>query len=212
MDQQQYISNLRPEMLKYLPEHSTKVMEMGCGDGTFASSMMKDGREVWGIEMDQKRAAIAKPKITKLIEGDLVDLISTIPTNYFDCIFFNDVLEHLLEPGDVLQKIIPLLKKDGLVISSIPNFRYVGNLQEILLQKDFRYKTSGILDKTHFRFFTQKSIIRMFNEAGFDVIKTEGIRPTYSWKVKLFSNLSFGLFSDIRFLQFATVAKPKFHE
>jgi 2-polyprenyl-3-methyl-5-hydroxy-6-metoxy-1,4-benzoquinol methylase len=212
MSYQQYFSTPRPEMLKFIPENSTKFLDIGCGDGSFAASLMKKENEVWGVEIDQQRADIARPKINHLITGDFIQNIDQIPSKYFDCIFYNDVLEHLLDPCYVLKKTKPLLKPDGVVISSIPNFRYVGNLQEILIQGEFRYKEGGILDKTHLRFFTQKSILRLFNEAGYDVVSIEGIRPTNSWKLKLFSFLTFKKFSDIRFVQFATVAKQSKYE
>ena len=207
MSYQHYFSTPRQEMLKYIPDNSTKFLEVGCGDGSFAATLMSETNEVWGIEIDQQRADIAKPRINHLITGDFQENIGQIPKEYFDCIFFNDVLEHLLDPCLVLQKTKPLLKPGGVVISSIPNFRYVGNLQEILIQGEFKYKEGGILDKTHIRFFTKKSIIKLYNEAGYDVVSMEGLRPTNSWKVKLFIFLTFGKFSDIRFVQFATVAK-----
>jgi hypothetical protein len=75
------------------------------------------------------------------------------------------------------------------------------------LKKDWQYKDDGILDITHFRFFTKKSIERMFTNAGYKIVSIEGINPTGSIKVKLLGWLSFGLFADAKFMQFATVAR-----
>jgi hypothetical protein len=103
-----------------------------------------------------------------------------------------------------------LLSPAGVLVSSIPNFRYISNLiTEVLFEGEFRYKPEGgILDDTHIRFFTTKSICRMFNEQGYEVLIHEGIRPCKSWKEKLFVNLTFGFLKDARYKQFATVAKP----
>jgi len=202
-------STTRPEMRAYLPDNCTKILDIGCNDGLFAFTLMQEGREVWGLEINPQQAEKAAQKITKVITGDFDEVYDSIPKAYFDCIFFNDVLEHMLFPWDVLAKTKFLLKHGGIIISSLPNFRYAGNLVEILFKKDFEYKQSGILYTTHFRFFTMKSIARMYNETGYMIVKNEGIRPSKSWKLKLVSLLTFGFLSDIKYMQIGTVAKPK---
>lgn len=202
-------STSRPEMKAYLSENCNTILDIGCNDGQFASSLMQAGREVWGLEINPQQAEIAASKITKIIVGDFDEVYDSLPKSYFDCIYFNDVLEHMLFPWDVLAKVKHLLKSEGIVVSSLPNFRYVGNLQEIIFKRDFQYKSWGILYTTHFRFFTMKSIFRMYQNSGYDVVINEGIRPSNSWKLKLFSYLSLGFFSDIKYMQIATVAKHK---
>jgi ubiquinone/menaquinone biosynthesis C-methylase UbiE len=133
-----------------------------------------------------------------------------LPKNYFDCIIFNDVLEHMTDPWAALEFSKSLLKcqSDIYIIGSIPNFRFWGNIKEIILQKDFNYKSSGILDKLHFRFFTFKSIKRMFEECGYEIEIVKGINEEVNWKFKLLNFLLFNSINDMRFLQFAFVAKP----
>jgi 2-polyprenyl-3-methyl-5-hydroxy-6-metoxy-1,4-benzoquinol methylase len=141
--------------------------------------------------------------------GDFMTLIHELPTTYFDCIVCNDILEHFTDPFFVLTELKRYLSPGGYIVSSLPNFRYVGNLWEIVVKKDFQYKSSGILDSTHYRFFTQKSIHRMFSELGYSVVRSKGINATPSIKVKLFNALFFNHFSDIPFMQIATLAQLK---
>lgn len=203
-----YYFNKREEMLQFIPNSCKKILEVGCGDGIFAESVkIKLNAEVWGVELSNDAAKKAEKVIDKVITGDISELFNTLPDNYFDCIVFNDVLEHLADPFGLLAKITSLLKNNAYVVSSIPNVRYIGNLQDLLLKKDWQYKNDGILDITHFRFFTEKSIERMFVNAGYKIVSIEGINPTGSIKVKLLGWLSFGLFADVKFMQFATVAK-----
>ena len=204
-----YFQNLRPEMLRYIPDKATKILEVGCGEGAFSKSLIRFDRELWGIEIDNQAITKAKTVFNYTFEGDFNDIYNQLPQNYFDCVIFNDVLEHLYAPWDVVRMVKALLKDDGVLVTSIPNFRYISNLiTEILFEKEFRYKPNGgILDDTHIRFFTSKSILRMFNDQGYEVLVHEGIHPCRSWKEKLFIRLSFGLLKDARYKQFATVAK-----
>ena len=205
-----YYQNERPEMLKYIPAGAEKILEIGCGTGAFCKQLKDLGKEVWAIEINSDAAEKAKEICDKVIVGDFNETYRQLPQSYFDCIFFNDVLEHLYNPWDVLCSVKSLLSENGVVIASIPNFRYISNLiTEILFDGDFRYKPEGgILDDTHIRFFTSKSMRWMFKEQGYDILIHEGIRPSKSWKEKLFILLTFGLLRDIRYRQFATVAKP----
>ncbi|HPT14014.1 MAG TPA: class I SAM-dependent methyltransferase [Bacteroidales bacterium] len=199
----------RQEMLAFVPDSALKILEVGCGDGSFAVQLTtRKDSEIWGVEKHEYSAEIASGRLHKVISGDFESIIgSQLPVKYFDCIIFNDVLEHFHYPERVLIRIKELLVPHGFVVASIPNFRYVGNLLEILIKKDFQYKSSGILDYTHFRFFTQKSINRMFAESGYELKISKGINGTNSLKVKLFNIIILNYFSDIKFMQIGIQAQ-----
>jgi 2-polyprenyl-3-methyl-5-hydroxy-6-metoxy-1,4-benzoquinol methylase len=207
-----YIYQSRKEMLAFVPDSCKKILEVGCGDGSFSIQLKeRKGTEVWGVEMHPESASIASERLDKVICGNFLALMQSdqLPVNYFDCIVFNDVLEHFPNYDEVLQEIKKILSASAYIVTSLPNFRYVGNLWEIIIKKDFRYKTSGVLDYTHYRFFTQKSIGRIFDEAGYQVRKSYGVNGTGSFKVKLLNVLTFNFFSDIYYMQIATLAQLK---
>lgn len=199
-------------MLDFVPESCMKILEIGCGDGSFSLQLKeRKGTEIWGIEWHQESVDIATKRLDNVISGDFLKLIDSkkIPLEYFDCIILNDTLEHFPYHDEVLRKIKKLLIPNGFVVTSLPNFRNVGNLWEIMINKDFHYKPSGILDYSHFRFFTMKSIKRLFEETGYDVIRCQGINPTKSIKVKIVNILAFNFFSDIFYMHIATLARLK---
>jgi len=203
-----YYANRRPEMLPFIPENCRVILEVGCSGGLFGESLKKIRKaEVWGIEPNVEVATYAAIRLDKVITSDLSAALPDLPSGFFDCIICNDVLEHMINPEKILEDCKRLLSVQGYIISSIPNVRYIGNLVELLFKKDWKYKAGGILDHTHYRFFTQKSIIRMFTHSGYRIIKCEGINPTYSWKTRLLGPLTFGYFTDVKFLEFATVAQ-----
>ncbi|HNX88775.1 MAG TPA: class I SAM-dependent methyltransferase [Paludibacteraceae bacterium] len=206
-----YYQNQRKEMLEFIPENAKFILEVGCGEGVFSSMMSREDREIWGIEINPQSAELARKKCKQVFVGDFNEIYGQLPRNYFDCIVFNDVLEHMYAPWDVLRNVKNLLTPQGVVVSSIPNFRYISNLiTEILFQGEFRYRPEGgILDDTHIRFFTSKSILRMYQEQGYKVLKHQGINSCKSPKEKLFIRLFLGKLNDIRYKQFATVAKPE---
>lgn len=198
-------------MLQYIPDSCKTILEVGCGDGAFGTVLKsKFGAEVWGVELSKTSAEVARKVIDRVICGDFATMIDTLPQQYFDCLVFNDVLEHFIDPFSLLKGIKNLLNDGGYIVSSIPNVRYIGNLVELLIHKDWQYKSDGILDITHYRFFTKRSIARMFTNAGYDVITIEGINRTKSIKTKLLGLLTLGSFSDVDFMQIAIVARlPK---
>lgn len=206
-----YFYNPRTEMLKFIPRNAMSILEVGCGEGSFLRPLMAENREIWGVEINAEVAEKAKEVCDFVLTGSFEEVFEQLPVKHFDCIIFNDVLEHMYAPWEVLSQVKSLLSDEGVIVSSIPNFRYISNLiLEIVWKGEFRYKPEGgILDDTHIRFFTSKSIVRMYNEQGFEIVMHEGIKPCKSWKEKLFIFLSFGILKDARFKQFATVAKVR---
>lgn len=207
-----YYRNARPEMLQFLPKNFDKILDIGCGEGLFAHSIReKSNREIelWGIEPMEKQGLEAKKKLDKVLIGKSEDVLNEIPDNYFDVIFFNDVLEHLVDPYNLLKLIKSKLSNDGFIVSSIPNVRYHNTFMDLVLNKNWDYKSFGVLDKTHLRFFTKKSIVKMYENMDFEIIEHKGINRSKSIKPYLY-NIPF-LFSamDMFYPQFATVVCKK---
>lgn len=207
-----YYENPRHEMLPFVPAGARAILDIGCGAGAFAG--LVKGRsaetppEIWGIEMDPTAAALAGRNLDRVMVGDAHTILPGLPTEHFDCVVLNDVLEHLLEPGDLLARLGPALKPEAVLVASIPNVRYFFNVVDLAVHGRWDYTDEGILDRTHLRFFTRGSMIRMFQEAGFTVEQTVGINPTGSLKFKVMNLLTLGRWADMRFLQFAITARP----
>lgn len=205
-----YYTNVRHEMADLLPQNSKTVLDVGCSEGMFGSFLKNNHNiEVWGIEMMTDAGEVAKNKLDKVFIGPCENHLDSLPENYFDAIYFNDVLEHLIDPYLVLEKIKPKLTKNGVIISSIPNLRYHKVLKDLVLYKNFDYTMDGVLDKTHLRFFTTKSIVKMYKKLDFEIVIHKGINKTKSIKPYIY-NIPF-LFTamDIFYIQYATVVKKK---
>ncbi len=207
-----YYQNLRLEMLPYIPKSAKNILELGCGEGMFGSYLRENlGAKVVGIEIESKFATKAKKDLDKVYIGDAETIIKKLPAKSFDVIVANDVLEHMVDPYSVLKEAKRILKKNGVVVSSIPNMRNFHVIYHLVRHGQWEYVESGILDRTHLRFFTQKSIRNMYERLGYEVVQHEGIfeENNLPMMFKLANILARGKISDMKYVQFATVAKVK---
>ncbi|TVZ27861.1 2-polyprenyl-3-methyl-5-hydroxy-6-metoxy-1,4-benzoquinol methylase [Gillisia sp. Hel_I_86] len=203
-----YYNNQRTEMSAYLPSFANKIIDIGCGDGAFGSTLKKNANvEVWGIELMQEEAMKASKKLDKVLAGNCETLMHELPNDYFDAIYFNDVLEHMVNPYEVLKFIKSKLSPNGVIISSIPNMRHYKTFKNLVIDKKWTYTDSGTMDFTHLRFFTTKSIQEMYLNLGFEIVTHKGIQKTKSIKPYLYNIPLLFSAMDIFYLQFATVVK-----
>lgn len=206
-----YYQHNRAEMLKFIPKNAKRILEIGCGNGAFGK-LVKDNTdcEYWGVEPDVRFKNEANTNLDYFINDEFKNTLN-IPCNYFDAIVFNDVLEHMLYPEDILIICKQFLKHNGLIISSIPNIRFYTAIQEIIFNKDFPYQDSGTFDKTHFRFFTKKSIVRMFEENNFEIVVIEpiNIQIIQSRKMRVLRFILKKWLDDINVLQYVIVAHQR---
>lgn len=213
-----YFECTRPELLPFVPESARKILDVGCGAAGFSGTLKTLRKaEVWGVELNESASEIARGRLDKVFHASFGPELD-LPVNYFDCITFNDVLEHMVDPMAALQLALPLLCENGVVVASIPNIGHFPTLWRLIIRGEWDYKESGILDKTHLRFFTRSSIKKLFYQAGFGVRKIEGINKFIImekgdrklwWQYRMISWLPFPGVRDMRYLQFAVVASKK---
>jgi 2-polyprenyl-3-methyl-5-hydroxy-6-metoxy-1,4-benzoquinol methylase len=213
---EEYFEYPRSEMLQYVPLLCRRVLDVGCGIGIFGASLRKrTGCEVWGVESNAGSIQKAEQNIDKVFHGYFGSELD-LPSGYFDCIVFNDVLEHMLDPASALVFAGALLSNGGCIVASIPNIRHFPTVWKLVILGEWEYKEFGILDTTHLRFFTRSSVVRLFQGAGLVVQRIDGINPFHClepddpslWRrYSLFSWLPVPGIKDMRYQQFAIVAK-----
>lgn len=205
----EYYQKLRPEMAALLPPEAQTILDVGCGAGRFAHSLKTPGREVWGIEIHRDEGQKAAQLLDRVLIGDVCSLLTELPDARFDAIYFNDVLEHLVDPYSLLRQIQVKLRPQGVILVSLPNVRYIRNLFHLLVKKDWTYVDHGVLDRTHLRFFTLKSAQNVFRDAGLEIEAWQGIEPSQKWYLHVLNWLCLGYFADTFHLQFIFRLRPK---
>lgn len=203
----QYYAKERQELTEFLPDTFDFVLEIGCGEGGF-SYAYASARESWGIEPNKMRGARAASKLNHLFLETYQDVQNQLPDRYFDLIICNDVIEHMPDHDAFLNSIKKKITPNGAVIGSIPNVRYYRNLEHLLFEKDWQYEDKGIRDRTHLRFFTEKSLTRSIQNNGFTIDMFKGINPSKmaSLRLRLFFKalgwMTRTSYNDVRFQQF----------
>jgi len=206
----EYYDGAREDMLQYIPRAARATLDLGCGAGNFSQLVKRSvGAETWGVEISKEAAEQARRKLDTVIIADVWDALPKIPATYFDCVILFDFLEHLADPYSLMCAVKTKLTETGVMVASIPNVRYYRNLKNLVVHGNWDYTDQGILDKTHLRFFTQKSITKMFDQLGFEILTLEGIHPTSSRTFKILNFMMLNALSDVRCKHFAVVARAR---
>ena len=169
-----YFKGERSELKKFIPSDVKTVLEIGCGEGGFRASF-NNHIEYWGIEPNAEVSKIAESKLYKVFNATYEKVEKDIPNGYFDLIVCNDVIEHMIDHDFFFENIRNKMKEDGKLLISIPNVRFINNLYNLLFRKDWKYEEEGILDRTHLRFFTKKSLVDTLLTHRFRIKNLEGI-------------------------------------
>jgi 2-polyprenyl-3-methyl-5-hydroxy-6-metoxy-1,4-benzoquinol methylase len=203
-----YYDGQREDMLKYIPQDIKTSLEIGCGSGEF-SSLVKQrlNTETWAVEINEEVANKAAEKLDNVIIGDAVESLDKVPDNRFDCVILFDVLEHLSDPESLLSALKTKLTSNGVIVASIPNIRYYRVFMQLVMHGNWDYKDQGVLDRTHLRFFTYKSIVKMFDRLNYEILQIEGIHPTSSRTYKIWNTILLNSIADVRYKHFAVVAR-----
>lgn len=161
-----------PDLLRIIPTSSKHLIEVGCSSGALARDYKKinPGVHYFGIEIDPDYTERA---LRYCDEAATLD-IQTAGNEFWDCQkhrdcwIFGDVLEHLYDPWQILKRIRGVIPAHGCVVACIPNMQH-WSIQVKLSIGDLRYQDSGLLDRTHIRWFTRQTIAELFSQTGFTI-------------------------------------------
>ncbi len=166
-----YYCFARPELTQLVTASGLRILEVGCAAGAMGAALLEKGAlEVVGVDIHEPALAVARTRLTAAHRFDLNALPELpYPDGHFDLMTFADVLEHLADPGRVLQHLARWLRPDGAILVSLPNVRHATVIMPLLVDGDWDYSESGVLDRTHLRFFTRQSMVRLLDSTGFEV-------------------------------------------
>ena len=143
------------------------VLDVGCWTGDLGRALIAQGCRVSGVELDAGAAAVAARDLERVVVSDLdrEPLSRHFEPGTFDAIVLGDVLEHLMDPVGVLRDATSLLAPGGRFVISIPNVTH-GSVRLALLQGHWDHTETGLLDRTHIKFFSIAGLRLMTRDAG----------------------------------------------
>ena len=166
--------NYNPDLLALIPKESKRLVEVGCSSGALAKAFKRinPACHYTGIEIDAKYAELSRHHCDAALNSSIEDLSQAsfdalLPV---DCWIFGDTLEHLKDPWVILKKIRDQASFESSIVACIPNSQH-WSLQARLNSGQFRYEDTGLLDRTHLRFFTRTTMIEMFESTGFKIVE-----------------------------------------
>lgn len=152
-----------------------RVLDVGCGVGENGRFCRSRGAIVTGLERNPTTRAVAARALHEALDADIEDDASVrgaLGDRRFDAMLFGDVLEHVADPGSVLRRMMSYLEPEGHVLLSLPNVA-AWPVRLSLGMGRFRYADSGVLDRTHLRFFTRETARQLCADAGLQVMRTD---------------------------------------
>lgn len=146
-----------------------KVLDLGCSGGELSAAVRAGGHHVTGVDVCEVDGV--RDRVDRFVQSDLaLGLPLEELGGDYDLIIAADVIEHLPRPVQILREALTLLRPAGQLLLSVPNFGHWYPRARVLVGA-FGYDRRGILDDTHLRFFTRRTLRRTVERAGFDILE-----------------------------------------
>ncbi len=199
-----YFAGARADFVAALPRSpNAAILEIGCGTGATGRLALSEGKagRYAGVELFPSAAAEARKVLTEVVVGDIEQIALPWQPATFDAVILSEVLEHLVDPWRVVERLAPLVKSGGMVLASSPNVTHWRVVRELLAGR-FELKDQGVFDRTHMRWFTPDSYRAMFEKAGFTVDHIGPVTP-FAARTRLISKMTGGRLDHLCMVQIA---------
>ena len=197
----------RQDIIPFLPPAADRICEIGCGTGMTLAAMKRryQASFVAGFDIHEHSIATARSRLDK---AEVIDIESTRLPDYVqnvDLFLCLDVLEHLKDPWTLVQTLHARLSPGGSIVASIPNIRYYMVSAGLLFAGKWELAESGLLDRTHLRFFVRETAIGLMASSG---LRVDAVGATYRRRFdRAAAIFSAGLLTDICALQYIIRAR-----
>jgi|SRR5438067_812316 len=160
-----YLDESRPDIYRMIPPDGEVIGTIGCGRAATEAQLVREGREVHGVDVSSEAIEVARTRLTSARVIDSADE-NPFEENSLDGLILADVLEHLPMAWLKLRSFTRAVKPGGWVVISVPNNRYIEALVPLLVKGEWPEYPMGIFDETHLQVMTHKRLDRWCRAAG----------------------------------------------
>jgi 2-polyprenyl-3-methyl-5-hydroxy-6-metoxy-1,4-benzoquinol methylase len=163
-----YPDYANPDILDKIPLSARVVLDVGCAKGALGAAYLRrnPAARMLGVDIDPDSIAAARGRLTEIACTDVeTDPLPFAVPEGLDCIIYGDVLEHLRDPWSLLKRHAEMLNEGGTVLVCMPNIEH-WSMALMLLNGGFDYADDGIMDRTHLRWFTPRTMGAALANAG----------------------------------------------
>lgn len=207
-----YFAHARREIAPLLPQQCGRVLEIGCGSGETLGWLRRDQRAscTVGVEISEAAAQRARVHADEVYCLDFERDEIPLENRKFDLVLCLDVLEHMVNPWRVVDRLVSQhLGPGGTLIVSLPNVRHYSVLLPLLFQGRWDYQDAGLLDRTHLRFFTRDTAVRLLSHSRLGPARCRGTGFEWPSRKGIFNTLTAGLFQEMLTYQYYLTACKK---
>jgi 2-polyprenyl-3-methyl-5-hydroxy-6-metoxy-1,4-benzoquinol methylase len=200
-----YYANPRDDVVAKIPLPLGRVLDVGCGSGGVGRTLRAAGAErLEGVEVNPQAAEQARAVFDAVHVGTVEDVLASAElAGPFDTFVLYDVLEHLVDPWEVLRSLHQVAAPGARVHVSVPNARHFSLVVDLVLRGTFGYREWGHRDATHLRWFTRRDMEAALTSTGWRVI---GASPAVMGRNQLVDRVTFGRLREFIALQWHVLA------
>jgi 2-polyprenyl-3-methyl-5-hydroxy-6-metoxy-1,4-benzoquinol methylase len=155
-----YPDYANPDILDKIPLSARTILDVGCAQGALGAAYLRrnPNARFLGVDIDPTAIAHARGRLTETANVDVeANPMPFDAPEGIDCVVYGDVLEHLRDPWTLMKQHAALLNEGGLMLVCMPNIEHWAFALR-LLNGSFDYEDEGVLDRTHLRWFTPRTM------------------------------------------------------
>jgi 2-polyprenyl-3-methyl-5-hydroxy-6-metoxy-1,4-benzoquinol methylase len=204
-----YDDEVRKDILRLVPPDGRVIGSIGCGNAATEAELVRQGREVHGVDISAEAIAVARRRLTtaRVVSPDDH---THYPPQSLDGLILADVIEHIPRAWEALAAFAQAVRPGGWVVISVPNMRYLDALWRLVVHGDWPEDSVGIFDATHVQVVTHRRLARWCRNAGLEVIQWSG-KSERGWREnrwrRWLDRLTLRLFHDLFVFQIQVVCR-----